>query len=258
MAMTEGIEGMSDEERETSTDDIAGDDTIEAVGEAECNQRPGNQEPGASNEDNHLISEASRPYVSNQNPESPTFSQTGRPPSSSDNTTRPKRKSSNGKQGSKMPKCSKTIAPRPNSKPKWKVSKFINKYFSVDVEEILASHNMTALKYFKVYYSDELFDKIALHTNMYSMSKFGKELNTNAAEIKKVVWNAFNYGVLKVPSIADVLVFYIRNCLHVVDVNNPPRGRNRLWKVEPILNAEKHGCDQIPRLVAVPRRMQVK
>lgn len=96
------------------------------------------------------------------------------------------------------------------------------------------------------------------------MSKFGKILNTDAAEIKKIYGMHLIMGCIRYPrlrmywsmgmslepiqkAMTRARFLKIRNCLHVVDVNNPPQNRNRLWKVQPVLDAVKGGCNKILR-----------
>lgn len=153
-------------------------------------------------------------------------------------------------------------------KPNWKVGKFQKNIPSIDIRPQDLSEaqndNKTPLIYFKAYYSDDFFSKAAEYTNMYYLSKYGKVLNTSAAEIKKLYgmhllmgcikfprmrmyWSAgFGLEIIKKAMPRDRFII-LRNSLHVVDINNPPPNRNRLWKIQPVLDAVKNGCDKIER-----------
>lgn len=61
--------------------------------------------------------------------------------------------------------------------------------------------NLTLLQYFKEYYSDDFFKQTAKFTHKYCLSEFGKELNTDAAEIKKLFGIHLVMGCLKYPRI---------------------------------------------------------
>lgn len=123
----------------------------------------------------------------------------------------------------------------------------------------------TPLSYFKVYFPDSFFERAAMYTSMYSMSKFSKPLDTSAVEIKKLFGVHLIMGSIPYPrirmyfsrgyglkAITDIMsrdkLFYLRNCLHLVDVNTPPpNNTNFLWKVQPIIDAVRNGCSQIER-----------
>lgn len=123
----------------------------------------------------------------------------------------------------------------------------------------------TPLSYFENYFPDSFFEKTATYTAMYSMSKFGKQLDTSSTEIKKLfgvhlimgsipyprlrMYFSRGYGLHAVKSVLSRdRVFRLRNCLHLVDVNSPPANNNNfLWKIQPIVDTVRQGCLKIAR-----------
>lgn len=174
----------------------------------------------------------------------------------------------------KKRKASKT--PKNNSRPPSKIRKreplvWEKKKFSCNIPSVnvpqndLAQPVLTPLEYFKSYFSDDFFTNTAQCTNMYSISKFGKNLNTDCNEIKKLFGMHLMMGCLKYPrlrmywqfgielkpicqSMPRDRFFTLRNCLHVVDINDRPTNQNRLWKVQPVLDSVKNGCNSIERI----------
>lgn len=89
---------------------------------------------------------------------------------------------------------------------------------------------------------------------MYSLSKFGKQLDTSSTEIEKLfgvhlimgsipflglhMYFSRGYGLDVVKNVLSKDgVFCLRNCLHLVDVNSlPANNDNFLWKIQPIID----------------------
>jgi len=126
----------------------------------------------------------------------------------------------------------------------------------------------TPFDYVKTYLSDKHFEEAALYTNMYVMSKTGKELKTTANEMQimygvhammsvfkyprfKMYWDSRGMGFGPISqAITRDRFLKLRSCLHYVDINNRPAGNNnRFWKVQPIIDQVRNACRNIPRLV---------
>jgi len=125
----------------------------------------------------------------------------------------------------------------------------------------------SASSYIKKYLPDSHFDEAALFTNMYAMSKLGKELKTCANEIKVLYGAHAMIGIIKYPRIHmywqrgiqfDLIAqaitrdrfFLLRSCLHYVDINNRPPQADRFWKIKPIIDSVRNACLSIPRNVS--------
>jgi len=125
----------------------------------------------------------------------------------------------------------------------------------------------SASSYIKKYLPDSHFDEAALFTNMYAMSKLGKELKTCANEIKVLYEAHAMIDIIKYPRIhmhwqrgiqfdliAQVITrdrfFLLRSCLHFVDINNRPPQADRFWKIKPIIDNVSNACLSIPRNVS--------
>lgn len=150
----------------------------------------------------------------------------------------------------------------------WEKKKFQCNIPAIDTrnnDENLDNSILTPLEYFTAYYPDTYFENTALYTNMYSLNKLGRNVNTDSAEIKKLYGMHLMMGCISYPRmrmywasgielkpISNAMprnrFFYLRNSLHVVDINDPPINRNRLWKVQPVLDSVKAGLDKIERV----------
>lgn len=151
-------------------------------------------------------------------------------------------------------------------KPTWTKKKFSCNIISADARgELDVQQVLTPLQYFKTYFSDNFFKNTSQCTNMYCLSRYGKELNTSELEIKQLYGIHLLMGCLKYPRlrmywqsgielrpISQTMTrdrfFLLRNSLHVVDVNSPPLVRDRLWKVQPVLDAVREGCQKIEKV----------
>lgn len=124
----------------------------------------------------------------------------------------------------------------------------------------------TSLQYFDQYFSDDFFREAAEFSNQYSIWKLGKILHTDVQELKKffavnlvmgcvpfprlrMYWSNDHRYTLVCDNISRDRFFSLRNCFHVVDVSQPPENRNdnKLWKVQPVINAVRNACLQLPR-----------
>ena len=59
---------------------------------------------------------------------------------------------------------------------------------------------MTALEYFRYFFDESLISHISYQTNLYSMEKTGKSVNTNEDEIEQFLGIHILSGIVKMPS----------------------------------------------------------
>lgn len=118
---------------------------------------------------------------------------------------------------------------------------------------------------FSQYISEEFYNQAALYTNMYSVKLTGRSANTNPRELKtffalNVLMGCFPFPRLRVywqrgyslSSVTDYMsrdrFLLLRNIFHMVDTESPPANKQiRLWRVQPIIDAVKRVCLDIPR-----------
>jgi len=120
------------------------------------------------------------------------------------------------------------------------------------------------LQYFSQYFNSQFFRDAADFTNQYSMIKSNQFLKTDSQELKSffaanLIMGCVTFSRLRMywqkgyryPSVADIMsrdrFLALRNNFHIVDVNSPPENENKLWKVQPILDAFKEVCLNLPR-----------
>lgn len=133
----------------------------------------------------------------------------------------------------------------------------------------IASPIRTVLSYFNDYFDDMFFKSAAEYTNMYSVTQTGKSINTNYTELKRFVGMNLMMGCIRYPRIklywqrgyiCPIITqcmsrdrfIQLRNYFHVVDNNNTPcvsnGEKNKLWKVQPIIDAVRDAVRKIPRV----------
>lgn len=119
-------------------------------------------------------------------------------------------------------------------------------------------------EYFKEYISEEFYIQAAQFTNMYTVKTMGRSINTNAQELKifialNLLMGCFPFPRLRLywqrgyslPSVTEFMsrdrFLMLRNLFHLVDTANPEGHRtNRLWKIQPIIDAVKNVCMRLP------------
>lgn len=122
------------------------------------------------------------------------------------------------------------------------------------------------LEYFMQYFLEDFYELASECTNLYYFSSKGKHLRTSPQEIKKLFGMHIIMGCVKyprvrmywqrgfrLPVIADAMprdrFFTLRMSLHVVntiDVSEDTM-KNRLWKVQPIIDVVRGMCLKLPR-----------
>lgn len=121
---------------------------------------------------------------------------------------------------------------------------------------------LSPYEYFKGYVPNSVFLELAEKTNRYSVFHEGGSVNTNEAEIRRLVALHLTMGVLHYPRLrlywkpsmkCDIVASAglsrnrfekLRNNLHIVDVNYPD-ATDRLWKVRPLLDIFQSKCKSL-------------
>ncbi|KAK2701848.1 hypothetical protein QYM36_019514 [Artemia franciscana] len=143
--------------------------------------------------------------------------------------------------------------PRKGRTKVWKKKKFGKAYKSTAPSLPVPGHD-EPINYFAEYLTEDFFEITANQTNLYSVQKTGKSIDTNAVEMKKffgihVAMGVFNlpqyrmyWGTrTRIPLIADTMNFNrfsrLRSFVHLVDnTSKDPDNLDRLWKVRPIID----------------------
>lgn len=125
----------------------------------------------------------------------------------------------------------------------------------------------TPLDYFSQYFNDDFFENVSTQSNVRAMQANEiKPLRSTAEEYKKLVGIHIVMGIfglprlrlyfmkgMEIPIITQIprdRIFKLRNFLHVVDNLSVPEAvkeTNKLWKVQPILDAVREKCLTLAR-----------
>lgn len=117
----------------------------------------------------------------------------------------------------------------------------------------------TRVMYFSDYFMDSFFVEAAHYTNIYSVLKKGTSMNTNSSELKRFFGINLHMGCFpfprlrlywqrgySLPVISNCMTrnrfLELRNCFHLVDINSSSHLQNKLWKVQPIIDAVRNVC----------------
>ena len=121
---------------------------------------------------------------------------------------------------------------------------------------------MTPLKYFYMFFPEALIQTVVTQSNLYSVQKSQKCVDTDEEEMKSFIGMHVLMGVVKLPSyldywnrtlryprIADVMprnrFSELRRYLHFVDNNAPHDNGDKLFKISPIIEAVRKECVKI-------------
>ncbi|XP_068081805.1 piggyBac transposable element-derived protein 3-like [Anabrus simplex] len=162
--------------------------------------------------------------------------------------------------------------PRTDTTPRrlfWKKKYFQEKPHPVPIDYTNIQNppsERTPLQYHEDYFDDDFFNLAAEKTNMYSVVKTGKSINTNPQELKKFFGINLLMGCIRYPRLSmywqkGIQLNLISECmsrdrflllrkhLHVVDTVNKPNDAdsNALWKVQPVIQKVRDVCLQLPR-----------
>ena len=125
--------------------------------------------------------------------------------------------------------------------------------------------DLSPLYYFQQFWDDSITCQLVEQTNLYSVQKTGKSINTTKDEMEQFIGIQMKMSIVKMPRyqnywaaetryspVADVMSLKryekIRQFLHANDnsqSNNPDNKGNRLFKVEPVLLALQKNCQKL-------------
>lgn len=165
------------------------------------------------------------------------------------------------------------VIPDPASKEKKTMPKWQNK----DIEPVNSiceyefpeppDDDITPYEYFKMFCDDSMVKNISYQTNIYSVEKLGKSLNTTPNEIEQFIGIHIMSGIVRTPAyrlywasgtrydaIADIMsrnrFEKLRNYIHINDNSNikPVEDVNhdKLFKVRPFLDSFNNNLKQLP------------
>mgnify|MGYP004578525483 CR=1 FL=1 len=137
---------------------------------------------------------------------------------------------------------------------------------SYETEDPLEVQPLQPIDYFLRYFTDEHFENAAKYTKIYAHKSMGSNLRTDEAEIRRFYGIHLFFGVIKLPrmymywdstlghdmvkkTMSRSKFFLLRKCIHYLDTAAIPNDvpGNRLWKVQPILDAVRTRCLAITR-----------
>jgi len=180
-------------------------------------------------------------------------------PSQSKVTRGQKRKNTDSKKTSQIPKKIK-------SKPL--IMKWVEKKFHHDIsippvesDKDKEQSTRTALSYFYDFFSEKCIDLIVEQTNLYSFQETGTPLNVDRNVIKAFIGIQLLMGIIELPaitdywskrfrqhSIAEVMplkkFLKIRRFIHFV--NNEEKDEDAFFKVRPIAELIRQNCMKVP------------
>lgn len=120
----------------------------------------------------------------------------------------------------------------------------------------------TPFEYFSMFFPESMLRTIVENTNLYSVQKGGKNINTTLDEIKTFIgmrilmgiiklpsYRSYWSGALRYPSIADAMsrnrFEVLSKYLHFVDNDSQHDNNDKLFKIKPILIAVRNECIKI-------------
>lgn len=161
------------------------------------------------------------------------------------------------------------IVATPASANRWTQRRFVGRMPMPSLVNEPAEELLTPSEYFGRYFTEDIYELFALNTNIYYQSTYNKQLNSPVAttEIKKFFGINGILGCIKYPRIkmawnlrfrlsciseamARERFFLIRTNIHIVDkgsVSAEAKSLNKLWLVQPLIDAVRGRCLQIPR-----------
>lgn len=148
----------------------------------------------------------------------------------------------------------------------WTKRRFVpaNTTFTPEDDDTSSSSGFDSpFEYFIRYFPLEIFTQLAEYTNIYSVFKSGKCVNTTENEMRRlvalhIIMGIINYPRLRLywaPQTQFTLVRDIglsrnrfeslRNNLHITDINKDRDEKDKLWKVRPIINSFEKRCEEL-------------
>jgi hypothetical protein len=121
---------------------------------------------------------------------------------------------------------------------------------------------LSPLAYFQIFVTAAMIDEVVHYTNLYSVQKTGRSVNTNRKELEQLLGMFFHMGLVKMSGIRQywetasafepVCSVMSRNrftallySLHFVDnmsVTEETKQADKLWKIRPWLDAIRTNC----------------
>ena len=157
--------------------------------------------------------------------------------------------------------------------PGWKVMDFqpILEDFQGSDDDAESRLEWKVMDYVKQYIDEKLLDTISTCTNISSVARTGKNINTTSAEIQRffgmsVMMSCVGYHRIRMywqkafslPLVAECMTrdryFRIRSSLKVVvdtDISDDTKKNDRLWKLRPLIDRVHDGCLKQTRPPAV-------
>lgn len=149
----------------------------------------------------------------------------------------------------------------PRDKIRWRRSSFISPNIQWNEPDIEDSSIQMPIQYFKRYFTDDIFDKFALYTNMYALQKNISNFKySDTSEIQSLFGLHIMIGCLKFPRVhlywdkalgLDIFLdtmsrdrfFQLRNNLHIVNLLEMPEPlEDRIYKVRPVFDVVRQRC----------------
>ncbi len=127
--------------------------------------------------------------------------------------------------------------------------------------------DLSPLKYFKMFFDDELISTIVEQTNLYSVQTSNRNINTNKNEIEQFLGILVMMGILKypqykmywlpetrIPAIADCMSINrfqnLKRYFHINDNSSRPRQNDpnydKLYRIRPMLDSLVSKCREVP------------
>lgn len=138
---------------------------------------------------------------------------------------------------------------------------FLNINFQMEKGETV--EQLTALDYFKLFWTNDITKLVTEQTNNYSVQKSGQSVNTTSSEIEQFIGMHMKMGVVGLPSytlywsnemryppVADIMprkrYEKLRRYLHIVDnMTYDEQTADKLFKVRPLIEQVAKNCRKI-------------
>ena len=117
-------------------------------------------------------------------------------------------------------------------------------------------------EYFKIFWDDSIMNNLVEQTNLYSVQKTGKSIDTNLKEMQQFIGINLLMSIVQLPSytmywsadcrcepVASVMSLKryqsLRRFLHAVDNSTKDESSDKLFKVKPVLEGVRQNCLKI-------------
>ena len=150
----------------------------------------------------------------------------------------------------------------------WRKKEFVQPdlTFKGDLPEQPADMQLaTPLQYFQRFITDDMLDNVVSNTNLYTVQKTGKSIETSKKELERLFGMFFHMGLVKMSGICqywEIGTSYepvsgvmgrnrfqlLLTSIHLVDnltVTDEDKKADMLWKVRPWINQLRENCLKI-------------